>query len=75
MFPLSRGKTVSAPLASSKGTFVSFGHVLVPPLRAFAVKAAGAGKFGYMVAFRVPDLVLAPLKVPTGEIREIPLVT
>jgi hypothetical protein len=62
-------------LASSKGAFVSFDHVLVPPLRAFAVRAAGDGKFGYMIAFRVSDLVLVPLKVPTGEIREIPLVS
>ena len=62
------------PLTSKILPSLPHERVLVALLKPLPLGPAD-DKFGHVVAFRVSDLVLVPLKAPTGEIRKIPLVS
>ena len=54
------------------GTPNSFDRVLGTRLGAFAVEAASQGRFGHMVALRIPHLTLVPLEQLAGRVRHVP---
>jgi len=55
------------------GTPNAFDRILGTRLGSYAVEAAAKGQFGKLVALRTPDIVLVPLDICSGKVRNVPV--